>query len=58
VASSRAESAQHSVPRLNIASMKTIFFIGQPHFCYVCVPSVELCCAHTRIQIGIDMQAQ
>src|ERR1700730_425243 len=35
VASSRADSAQHSVPTLNIASKKITFFMGQPHFYYL-----------------------
>src|SRR5258708_2431041 len=33
VASSRADAAQHSVPRLNIASKDITFFMEQPHFC-------------------------
>src|SRR5229473_404049 len=32
VASSRADPAQHSVPRLNIASKNITLFIEQPHF--------------------------
>src|SRR4029077_10721188 len=36
VASSRAESAQHSVPRLNVASKNITLFIGQPHFSCLC----------------------
>jgi hypothetical protein len=32
VASSRADPAQHSVPRLNIASKNITFFRGQPSF--------------------------
>jgi hypothetical protein len=34
VASSRADPAQHSVPRLNIASKNITLFIEQPHFCH------------------------
>src|SRR6202795_3354400 len=34
VASSRADPAQHSVPRLNIASKNITFFMEQPHFCH------------------------
>src|SRR5580700_7077545 len=33
VASSRADAAQHIVPRPNIARTNTTFFIGQPLFC-------------------------
>jgi hypothetical protein len=36
VASFRAESAQHSVPRLNMASTKITCFMGQPHFFCLC----------------------
>jgi hypothetical protein len=32
VASSRAVPAQHSVPKLSIASKNIIFFILRPHF--------------------------
>src|ERR1039457_2615429 len=54
VASSRPDPAQHSVPRLNIASTKIAFFMQQPHFCYQWHPPL----AHavcTRTQIRIDM---
>src|SRR5260370_26925240 len=43
VASSRADPAQHSVPRPNIASNNITFFIGQPQFCCLCAASVVSC---------------
>jgi hypothetical protein len=36
VASSRADPAQHSVPRANIANTNMTFFIEKPLFYYQC----------------------
>src|SRR6202011_4724696 len=57
VASSRADPAQHSVPRLSIAKKNITFFMGQPHFCYLCAASLASCCVHTQTQNGVDMPA-
>src|SRR6266852_6380509 len=56
MASSRADPAQHSVPRLNIAKKNITFFMGQPHFCYLCADSAP-CCVYTRTQIRVEMLA-
>src|SRR5208337_5670117 len=37
MASSRADPAQHNVPRPNIASTNIIFFMEHPYFCYLCL---------------------
>src|SRR5664279_2352308 len=44
VASPRADPAQHSVPRPNIASTKITFFMEYPLFCYLCAASPTSCC--------------
>src|ERR1700730_2375181 len=50
VASSRADPAQHSVPRLNIASKNITFFMDSLIFYYLCAASLASCCVYTRTQ--------
>src|SRR4030095_7098577 len=55
VASSRADPAQHSVPRLNIATKNITFFMGQPHFWDLCAASLGWFGAYRRTQMRVDM---
>src|SRR6266699_645318 len=54
VASSLADPAQHSVPRLNIATKNITFFMGQPHFWDLCTASLGWFGAYRRTQM-LDM---
>src|ERR1700687_2386918 len=51
VASSRADAAQPSAPRLNIASTNITFFMGQPHFCYQCASLAFVLCVHSHADL-------
>src|SRR5664279_823773 len=58
VASSRADPAQHNVPRPNIASTNITFFMGQPRFCCLC-PHLRLAsgCGYSHTQFPLEMPA-